>query len=74
MLVKANQLYDPSVKDLVNPENTYAIIEIFYTNYKKEPFNNVVFDTDRYVKRNGKDYLPADPYNSFKIFMGSSGL
>lgn len=71
MLVRSNQLYDPSLKGLINDNNSYSNIDVFYTNYNKSPIDDQVFNTSRYFKRNGKEFLPIAPYDSFKIFVGS---
>ena len=72
MLVRASELYDPAVKERMNGEDKYVSIEALYTNYKTGLFNETVFCIGNYIKQVGKEYAPAAPYDSYKIFAGGS--
>jgi hypothetical protein len=73
MIVRFSLLQDPSLKGIVDTNDSYANIEVRYTDYKKEPFSDDIFNTTTYFKKEGEVFLPVAPYDSFKIFMGTLG-
>lgn len=74
-LVRADQLYDPSVQNLVSDAaSVYVVVETVYTNYRQGAFDVQVFDMSRYFKKEGDAYIAVTPYNDYKVFLGSNGL
>lgn len=74
-LVRSDQLYDASVRNLVAGAATvYAVVETFYTNYKQGTFDETVFNLGRYFKKEGEEYITVAPYSSYKVFLGSTGM
>ena len=73
-VVQSKQLYDPSVRSLVEGNNSYAIVETDFTNYREGDFEESELDPGRYFKKEGKDYVALAPYNSYKIFLGTPDL
>lgn len=70
MLIEASQLYDASVKDRLAEEKAYAVVDIFYSDYRYEPFDVAIFNKYNYLKIEDNEIKPADHYNSFRIFSG----
>ena len=73
-VVKSEQLYEPSVRSLVSPGASYAVVETLFTNYHEKSFVEGVFDAGRYFKKEGDAYVCVAPYNQYKIFLGKPGL
>lgn len=73
-VVKAETLYDASVKELLDEEEVYAIVEMTFGNYQKIKADKRVFDTKRYVKKTADGYEAQFPYNQYKIYFGSTNL
>jgi hypothetical protein len=73
-IVRASELYDPSVKSLVDSDNTYAIIEANFTNYKEIGFNSDLFDIAKYFKKQGEEFIALPPYETYKVFLGTTQL
>ena len=74
-IMRADQLYDPSVRSLVtDAASAYVIVETLYTNYRQGTFDESVFDLGRYIKKEGKGYVTVAPYERYKVFVGTPGL
>ena len=73
-VVQASELYDPSVKEIVEGENTYAIVEAVFTNYKKVDVSNNQFDVTKYFKKEGDEFIALPPYENYKVFLGTINL
>lgn len=54
--------------------NSCVRIEARYFNYSKEIIEDTVFSEDSYFKKTGTAFTTAEPYNDFKIFIGSPNL
>lgn len=65
--------YDESEAEQ-NEEGEFAVIEIRFSEYSNTEFDLSVLNANEYVKKNGKEYLPAEKYQDYKIFIGSPNL
>jgi hypothetical protein len=73
-VVQASELYDPSVKEMVETENVYAIVEAVFTNYKKSDLPNNQFDVTKYFRKEGDEFIALPPYDNYKVFLGTINL
>src|SRR5258708_9512938 len=73
-IVQSQQLYDPSVRPLVEGHSSYAIVETAFLNYREGDFNERELDQGRYFKKEGKTFVTVAPYDSYKIFLGTPDL
>jgi hypothetical protein len=73
-IVQANELYDPSVKELIEDSDTYAIIETTFKNYKRSGVYTNQLDVKKYFKKEGNEFIPLPPFENYKIFLGSTNL
>ena len=71
---RSDQLYDASVQHLVDAEQSYAIVEAVYANYRPGNVDDNLFDVNRYFKKEGDDYITVAPYDTYKIFLGTPNL
>ncbi len=72
--VQASELYDPGVQSLVEDTNTYAIIEASFTNYKESEIDLGQFNTTKYFKKQGDEFIALPPYENYKVFLGTTNL
>jgi hypothetical protein len=72
--VRAEQLYDASVRAQIEGGVTWAIVETVYSNHRRNDFDDSVFDSARYFKKEGSEYVTVGPYGEYKVFLGSAGL
>lgn len=70
-IVSSRQLYDPSVRSLVEGNSSYAIVETDFMNYREGGVGESDLNLNRYFKKEGKQYVPIPPYDSYKIFLGT---
>jgi hypothetical protein len=73
-VVKSDQLYDASVQHLVEADESYAIVEAVYSNYRPGNVDDNLFNINRYFKKEGNDYITVAPYDMYKIFLGTPNL
>jgi len=73
-VVSARELYDPSVQQKVQDDNTYAIVETRFTDYRQVGTPEKGWDPGRLFKKEGKEYIPLPPYDTYKIVLGSPDL
>ncbi len=73
-IVRADQLYDPSVRQSIDAEGSYAIMETSFSNYRQNSFDSDLFNSGRYFKKQGDQYICVGAYETYKVFLGSSGL
>jgi hypothetical protein len=73
-VVRSDQLYDASVRPAVEASESYAIVETVYTGYKQVNIDSSVFNSERYFKKEGNEYITVAPYETYKIFLGTSNL
>jgi hypothetical protein len=73
-VVSARELYDPSVQEKVENDNTYAIVETSFTNFKQAGAAEKAWDLSSLFKKEGKEYIPLPPYDTYKIVLGSPDL
>lgn len=73
-VVRSDQLYDASVQHLVDAEQSYAIVEAVYSNYRPENVDDGLFNISRYFKKEGDDYITVAPFDMYKIFLGTPNL
>lgn len=72
-IVPARELYDPSVQQKVEGD-AYAIVETSFTNIRQGDPAAKEWDLSRLFKKEGKEYIPLPPYDSYKIVLGSPDL
>jgi outer membrane lipoprotein-sorting protein len=70
-VVPSRQLYDPSVRAQVENNSSYAVVETDFMNYREGGAEESEPDLSRYFKKEGKQYIPLAPYDSYKIFLGT---
>lgn len=73
-IVSARELYDPSIRQKVTNDATYAIVETALSSYYEKDVSEGEWDPGRLFKKEGKEYIPQPPYQSYKIFLGSPDL
>jgi len=73
-VVSARELYDVSVQQKVVNDATYAIVETDLSGYRETNVMKEEWDPGRLFKKEGKEYIPQPPYQSYKIFLGSPDL
>jgi hypothetical protein len=73
-VVKAGQLYDPSIRSQVDDKDTYAIVEASFSNYSAGIVDESLFNSNRYFIKEGQAYKPTEQYRDYKIFLGTPGL
>jgi hypothetical protein len=73
-VVRSDQLYDASVRQAVEAGESFAIVEAVYSGYKQGHADNKLFNSERYFKKEGNEYIAVAPYETYKIFLGSSNL
>ena len=73
-LVRSDQLADPSISLEPGTTKTYSIVEAVFEHYRLKSFDESAFDTTRYFRKEGKDYVALPPYDAYKIFLGSPNL
>ena len=73
-VVESGALFDENVQPLTNTNSSYAIVEIILSEYQTTEPAEKDFNTNRYFKKEGSDYVPVPPYESYKIFLGSPNL
>lgn len=73
-LVRSELLYDPSATPAIDPANAYSIVEMRFTHYQENSFDDKALDVARYFKKVGKEYVTVAPYEAYKIFIGSPKL
>ena len=72
--VRSDQLYDASVRPMVDAEGSYSIVETVYSNYKPNSFDDTLFSSERYFKITGNELMTVAPYDMYKIFKGDPNL
>ncbi len=72
--VQSDQLYDPTVKPMMEGEKTYAVIEAVFSHYQEGIADDKIFDTGRYFKKQDGDFVTVAPYTDYKIFFGTPGI
>ncbi|WEK37956.1 MAG: hypothetical protein P0Y53_10635 [Candidatus Pseudobacter hemicellulosilyticus] len=73
-IVKADQLYDPSVRSAIDSDQTYAVVETIFSNYSTVVFDTQVLDSQHYVRKSGDRYVCVGEYEQYSVFLGSAGL
>jgi outer membrane lipoprotein-sorting protein len=71
--VQSSQLYDPSVRQVVDA-SVYAVMEMRFSNYREKSFDDAVLNMSKYFTKQGKEFTTVSPYESYKIFLGSPNL
>lgn len=52
----------------------FAIVEVQFTNYRPGGVDAGIFDTSRYFKKQGKEYLAVAPYDHYTILLGTPDM
>jgi len=73
-VVKSEQLYDPTVRNVITPADSYALVEAVFSHYRQKEFDTGVFETSRYCTKESGSYTTTAAYNQYKIFLGKTGL
>ena len=73
-VVSARELYDVSVRQKVEDDNTYAIVETVFGDYRATDPLGEEWDLNRLFKKEGREYIPLPPYETYKIVLGSPDL
>jgi hypothetical protein len=55
-------------------DDEMVIIEVRFSNYNLSVFDKSIFAADKYIERNGKEFLPAKRYTDYTVLIGSSDL
>jgi hypothetical protein len=72
--VRSELLYDPSAIPAIDQANAYSIVEMQFSHYQENSFDDKVLDTAQYFKKEGNEYVTVAPYETYKIFIGSPNL
>jgi len=72
-VVRSEQLYDPAVQKQIDKSGAYAIVETMFSNYRHDTTERL-FNSDRYFKKEGNEYVTVAPWQSYTIFLGNPGL
>jgi len=72
--VNAGLLYDETVRQAMEPANTYVVIEMLFDNYRVNRAGADIPDAANYFKKEGQQYVTLPPYHMYKIFIGSPNL
>ncbi|WP_315814250.1 hypothetical protein [Paraflavitalea speifideaquila] len=68
-VLPANQLYDPSVRALVNGgSDAYVIVETLYRHYQQGAFTEGVFNLGKYIKKKGRRMCRLHRMKTIKCF------
>jgi len=73
-LVRSELLYDPSATPAIDQANAYSIVEMQFSHYLENSFDDKALDSAQYFKKEGKEYVTVAPYDTYKIFIGSPNL
>ena len=73
-VVKASEMYDASVKSQVEESDVYVVVEASFKNYRQTGFNESQFNTAKYFKKEGEEYVALPPYETYKVFLGTNTL
>lgn len=72
-VVKAEELYDPSVRGHV-ASGTYAIVETRFSHYQRGNMDTSLFNTSRYFSKAGNTYTVSSLFSTYTIFLSNPGL
>jgi hypothetical protein len=73
-VVRASEMYDATVKPQVEDASVYVQVEAVFKNYKENGFAEGFFNTAKYFKKNGEEYIALPPYETYKVFLGTNTL
>ena len=73
-IVKGSELYDPSIKNLLEDDTSYAIVETSFMNYAEKSFDEKLLNSSRYFKKENNQYVAVAPYESYEIFLSTPNL
>lgn len=73
-VVRASEMYDASVKAQVEDSDVYVVVEASFRNYRQSGFNDSLFNTTKYFKKEGEEFVALPPYDSYKVFLGTNTL
>ncbi|MDB5250686.1 MAG: hypothetical protein JWQ40_5080 [Segetibacter sp.] len=75
-LVKTEQLLETQnrEKEAADQYDEYAIVEASYSNYKKDYRSPYSFDEKTVFVKSGNEYVPAEKFKDYSIFLGSPNL
>lgn len=72
-VLKSSQLYDAAVSAVVE-EGGFGILTVSFSNYKEKSFDGAEFDSARYFRKEGNEFVATDAYQAYKIFLGNPNL
>lgn len=73
-VVRASEMYDESVKSQVDDASVYVQVEAVFKNYRENAFTEGLFNTAKYFKKDGEEYIALPPYETYKVFLGTNTL
>jgi hypothetical protein len=73
-VVKASEMYDASVRQQVDDSGVYAVVDAVFTHYSFGKFDSSQFNTAKYFKKEGEEYIALPPYELYKVFLGNNTL
>jgi hypothetical protein len=73
-LVRSELLYDPSALPAIDKDNAYAVVEMRFSHYRENSFDDKALDVAQYFKKEGKGFITVAPYETYKIFIGTPNL
>lgn len=73
-VVRASEMYDESVKSQVEDASVYVQVEAVFKNYRQNDFPEGLFNTAKYFKKDGEEYIALPPYETYKVFLGTNTL
>jgi hypothetical protein len=72
--VDASLLYDESVASKIDKASIYVVIEVLFSNYQSQSFDQSIFQSSNYFRHDGQQYTTVAPYQSYKIYLASPNL
>lgn len=73
-VINSKHLYDPEFADKLGELDSYAIVEVRYSQFSERSFSDEIFNPAKYFKKVGTEYLPTPAFNNYKIFLSSPNL
>lgn len=53
---------------------TEGLVQIVFSNYSFDSFDEAIFSTKKYIVKKGKEYMPAQGYSGYSVYLASSKL
>lgn len=72
-VVESSEMFDSASSNRSDTSSSYAIVEVVFGDYQKS-VDTKNFNAGKYFRKEGANYVPVYPYESYKIFLGSPNL